>query len=67
MHQAIKSLFPHEREALLSSLRRDLRTESAKSKLNTEFRDYHGMNVQLILRVLEILNPKTPGINRRGQ
>jgi hypothetical protein len=59
MHRAIKSLFPHEREALLSSLRRDLRTEKAKSQSNTEHRDYHGMNVQLILRILDILNPKT--------
>ena len=58
MNQKIISLFAYEQEALLSSLRRDLRAESAKCQLDASNRDYHAMNVKLILRILEVLSPK---------
>jgi hypothetical protein len=65
MHKEMMSLFPHELDALLCALRRDMQAELAKCQLETEERHYHAMNVKLILRILEILNPK--GSSRREE
>lgn len=60
-------LFPHERAALLNALRRDLRSETDKSMTSGPLRDSHAINVQLTLRLLEALNPKSPAAGRHAR
>lgn len=50
-------LFPHERQALLDALRRDLRIEKALSETDSQLADYHYANVRLNARLIELLEP----------
>lgn len=52
------SLFPHEREALLEALRRDVRTEQCKVKTDPEDAHFHLANSRIGIQILEVLNPK---------
>ncbi|WP_326505092.1 hypothetical protein [Noviherbaspirillum album] len=52
------SLFPHEREALLEALRRDVRTEQCKVKNNPQDAHFHSANSRIGIQILETLNPK---------
>lgn len=51
-------LFPHEFQALLDVLRRDLHAERMLAERNTEESHMHGVNVRTTLRLLEALQPK---------
>jgi hypothetical protein len=54
----METLFPHEMEALLQALRRDLRSEQIKASMNPADADIHLCNVRFAQRVLEVLNPR---------
>lgn len=47
-------LFPHEREALIAALRRDLQRESFRMLASAERRELHGANVRMVIRLLEL-------------
>lgn len=53
-------LLPHEYDALLESLRRDLRTQQKLAKSPGLLADWHYCNVRMTKRLLNILNPKRP-------
>jgi hypothetical protein len=61
----LPGIFAHEMEALLDALRRDLRTEQAKSLAGTPYVEFHRNNVRNAMRLLEALNPRDP--QRRNQ
>jgi hypothetical protein len=50
-------LFPHELQALLDALRRDLRMETLLVQTDAEWAAYHYSNVRLNVRLLELLEP----------
>jgi hypothetical protein len=58
MNNRLIDLFPHEREALLEALRRDLRVELAKCENDPIWADIHQFNVTRNVRLLEAINPK---------
>lgn len=51
-------LFPHEQNALLDALRRDLRAELQRAAAKPEDAEYHRSNARNNLRILEALQPK---------
>jgi hypothetical protein len=52
-------LFPHERQALLDALRRDLRMEISHAQTEPEWATYHYINARLNVRLLELLEPRS--------
>lgn len=58
MAMNVLELLSVEREALLEALRRDLRCERNLAKRDPNWAIWHQRNVQLNLRLLEVLNPK---------
>jgi hypothetical protein len=54
----VTELFDYEKQALLDALRRDLRSESAKSAANTKDREEHLYNCRQILNLLDLLSPR---------
>lgn len=54
------SIFPHEMNALLEALRRDLRRERQKACINPNEADIHRANARLGVRLLDALNPRSP-------
>jgi hypothetical protein len=56
----LDTLFKHEKDALLESLRRDLRSEYVKADNVSPYAEYHQLNIRLIHRFLELLNPRGP-------
>lgn len=51
-------IYPHELQALLEALRRDLRSERIRAFEETSEADFHRQNERHILRLLELLNPR---------
>lgn len=58
MNDKFASLFDHEKDALLASLRRDARSELLKAQANKTFAAFHMTNYYAVVRILECLNPK---------
>jgi hypothetical protein len=58
MNNRLIDLFPHEWEALLEALRRDLMVELAKCESDPIWADLHRINVTRNMRLLEAINPK---------
>ncbi|HZW20201.1 hypothetical protein [Noviherbaspirillum sp.] len=52
-------LFPHELQALLDALHRDLRMEMSRAEADAEWASYHYRNVRLNVRLIELLAPGT--------
>ena len=50
-------LFPHELQALLDALRRDLRMELSRAQTDAEWAAYHYNNARFNVRLLELLEP----------
>lgn len=59
------TLFSYEKEELLAALRRDLREQLRKAKENPRDADCYLYRSRTLLRVLDVLNPKTA--NPRSQ
>jgi hypothetical protein len=55
---SLVDLLPHEFEALMEALRRDLRSEIAKSKTDLAWTEWHCANVRKTIRILDTINPK---------
>lgn len=55
----ICDLFPHEKEALLDALRRDLRNSKRRIYECPDEAIVHHANVRLIMRVLDVIQPRT--------
>jgi hypothetical protein len=58
MNVDMLELLPYEKEALLEALRRDLSSQRNLALLDSGYKFWHQRNVQLNLRLLEVLNPK---------
>jgi len=58
MDDRFATLFPHEMEALLAALRRDAREQCRKAETPSEDAQYHLANYRLLVRILEMLNPR---------
>lgn len=54
----VAGIYPHEMQALLEALRRDLRSERIKAAGKTKDADFHRQNERHIVRLLECLNPR---------
>lgn len=53
-------IYPHEWEALLEALRRDLRSQTSMAKQALSDADFHRQNARHTLRLLELFNPRGP-------
>lgn len=53
-------LFPHELQALLDALRRDLRMELSRAQTDANWAAYHYSNARFNMRLLELLEPRSP-------
>ncbi|HYD62108.1 MAG TPA: hypothetical protein VEC35_17215 [Noviherbaspirillum sp.] len=51
-------LLPHEFNAMLEALRRDMRRESEFAAMDTHDASWHITNARMAIRLLETLNPK---------
>lgn len=60
MINIVLDIFAHEKDVLLEALRRDLRSELAKSVSDTQDAHLHSLNARYVLRLLETLNPRGP-------
>lgn len=58
MTDPFSSLFEHEKQALLSALRRDMRAERQKAVDAEGDVIHHFSNYRSVLRLLEVLNPR---------
>jgi hypothetical protein len=58
MNPNLNELYPHEFEALLEALRRDMRTQLDLSQNDQKWATWHKMNARLDQRLLQTLNPK---------
>jgi hypothetical protein len=58
MVERFGSLFGYEKHELLEVLRRDFRAETCKSITDPDNAAHHQSNCRVILRILEVLNPK---------
>jgi hypothetical protein len=67
MKSSLDQLHPHEFEALLEALRRDMRAESNLSRRDQKWADWHKMNAWLDQKLLEALNPKRSLANQAHQ
>jgi len=61
-----KLLFPHEINTLLEALRRDYRTQYNLALSSGEWTEWHRNNARMVLRVLEVLNPKSNNPQRNA-
>lgn len=52
-------LFPHELQALLDALHRDLRMEISRAQTDAEWAAYYYTNARLNVRLLELLEPRS--------
>lgn len=50
-------LFPHEKQALIDALRKDLKRETRHWEKRCEWSGYHHYNIRLNMRLLELLEP----------
>ncbi|MEC4723701.1 hypothetical protein RY831_31755 [Noviherbaspirillum sp. CPCC 100848] len=56
----LAEIFPHEFQALLEALRRDLRHQRTKSTPHKYGGEIHAQNQRQVLRLLEVFNPRGP-------
>ena len=59
MKSVVQELFTHEFDELLDALRRDMRRQFDLAEGSTPLADWHHANARLVLRILEVLNPKS--------
>jgi hypothetical protein len=64
MKHSLVELLPDEFESLMEALRRDLRSEIAKSESDAIWADWHRHNVRKTIRILDAINPKRQILHR---